>query len=360
MAVTKIDLDAIFKETQSGLLNKSISQSLTGLRTGHRRINLPDNRSNQGYVFMTRPQLNLSAQNLIKHRPFYPLLSKDPHSLASWIRGTLDPRWAKYGNRSAILLSQAERKNMIQQTQTSQVDVDSPFINAVTNNLISLSGFPDIDVASYTGEANRIGASYQLIDGIHNLNRPVDITLSLKDTAGSPIYNLFRILATYPSQIYKGTMTRYEDFIIEDTIDYNVRIYRILISTDGETIHSIASTFPGFIQGVASGARYDYNHDTPYSAESVANFRFMFSGVIYDDPALIDDFNRTVDSTNRSMRNRTVNMVRIPRSVLEYFSYEKVYPYINIDTYTLEWWTSTEVFKTIKEMKSVAFKEQGI
>lgn len=348
MANKRINLDAVFKTAQLGLVNKSISQTLAGMRTGHRRLLTPSERVNHGYVFMTKPQLNLTSNNISRYRPFIPLLSPDPHSMAAWIRCTLDPRFATVGNEGLYdhrLTLQPSGKVF-----SSQVDTRSPFINVVTNALTSMSGFPDIEIQSFTSDPNRINASFQMVDGIDNLNMPVDLTLTFKDMIGAPITNLFRTLAIYPTQLYQGVLQRYPDFIAEDCMDYNVRIFKFGISPDGEHIHSIASTYPGFVQGAAVGQNYDYNIDTPYDEDSMVSFRFTFSGVVYEDPVLLDDFNMIMRYANPNMRESKPGMVKIPRSELEHFSYEQVYPWVNIDNYKLEWYTSTATYKRIKDL----------
>ena len=362
----RINLDAVFKDTQLGVINKSISMTMTGMRTGHRKLITPTSKENYGFVFLTRPQLNLSSPNVHRHRPFMPLLSSNKSSIASWIRGTLDPRWAKYGDIAWGMNAIRETKSSdlsdggltydtvtpIVNEHASQVDNRSPFINIISNNVVQVSGFPDIDMPVFTADPNRIGHSFQMIDGTENLNMPVDITLTVQDVTGNPIYNLFRVLSLYPGRIYANQMIKYPDFIEQDTIDYNVRLYRILLSPNGRKVVHIGSTFPGFVQGVASGSRYDFSLETPYTEDNMVSLRLMFGGVEYDDPVLIDDFNMTVMSTNEDMRpiddNGTrPNMTKIPHHQINHFSYERVYPFIDIDTYELEWWTTTERYNRI-------------
>lgn len=345
MANKRINLDAVFKTAQLGLVNKSISQTLGGMRTGHRRLLTPSDRANQGYVFMTRPQINLTTRNISGFRPLFPLMNTDVHSLAAWIRGTLDPRWALVGD-AGMDISENEL-TYEGKTFSSQVDIKSPFINVISNAVITVNGFPDIDAPTFTGEPNRIGASHMMTDGVDNLNMPLDITLTCRDMIGDPIYNLFRTLNAYQQQVYQGVVQRYPDFIMEDCIDYNVRLYRIKLSPDGEHIHSIASTYPGFVQGVAAGHKYDYSLNDPYEEDNIVSLRFMFSGAVYEDPVLLDDFNMTVMYANSEMKNDKKGMTRVPRQYLEYFSYERVYPFIDIDKYVLQWWATNETYARV-------------
>jgi len=343
----RIDIDAIFKDAQLGVINKSISNTMTGLRTSHRRLPTPLSKDNHGYVFLTRPQINLSSPNIHRYRPFMPLLNIDKASMASWIRGTLDPRWARFGDEAWRLNDPANPSGGPTEGSpfSSQVDTKSPFINIVSNNVLQVSGFPDIQMPTFTSDPNRVGGVMQMIDGIDNLHLPVDITITVQDVIGDPVFNLFRVLAVYPGRMFSNVLMKYSDFITEDTFDYNIRLFRLIMAPDGETIRHIGSTLPGFVQGIATGAKFDYDMLSPYSEETVVSLRLMFAGVEYDDPVLIDDFNMTVRTTNFSMRGNKKGMTRIDRAVLEWFSYERVYPFINIETYKLEWWIDEAVYK---------------
>lgn len=384
MTNKRINLDSVFKNAQLGLINKSISQTMTGLRTSHKRINVPVSKDNHGFVFMTKPQLNLSADNIMRYRPFMPLLNKNKASLGAWIRGTLDPRWARFGDRAPYLTarvadlgsqdtarSNAERVDnypagekdsyraplvngtgklyIPEDIYSSQVDVYSPFINIITNNVVQISGFPDIDMPVFTADPNRIGSSFQMIDGIENLNMPVDLTITVQDLIGDPVFNLFRVLSLYPGRIYGNQMMRYPDFIIEDCLDYNIRLYRLIMAADGETIHHIGTAYPGFVQGIAIGHHFDYNIDMPLREDNLVSIRMMSSGVAYDDPVIIDDFNTTVMYANKSMRGKKDGMTLIPNSVAHQFSYERVYPFIDTNSYKLQWWTDNKTYARVSK-----------
>jgi hypothetical protein len=350
----RINLDVLFKDAQLGIINKSISQTLTNLRTGHRRILAPTSKDNNGYVFLTRPQINLSYDNLIRYRPFMPLMNNSRASLASWIRATLDPRWARFGDEATLLNNPAVGATSPTERGpfSNQVDTKSPFINIVSNNIVQVSGFPDIQMPTFTSDPNRVGGVFQMIDGLENLYQPVDITLTIRDVVGDPVLNLFRVLSLYPARIYSKQMMRYNDFIIDDTIDYNIRLFRLIIGADGETVRHIGSTLPGFSQSIAIGHKFDYDIQLPYPEDQLVSLRLMFAGVEYDDPVLIDDFNRTVETTNMDMRDnkRTTQMMKIPREQLDLFSYERVYPHINIHKYRLEWWTDKATFARVSAL----------
>jgi len=53
---------------------------------------IPENRDNEGYVFFTRPQLNLTYGNISNMRKFMSLLSTQPNSIQRYVRVMLDPR----------------------------------------------------------------------------------------------------------------------------------------------------------------------------------------------------------------------------------------------------------------------------
>jgi len=351
----KYDLDSLLRVTGNGLAQKATSASLNGLRCESRRLITKGPDSNHGLVFMTRPQINLSTANIAGVNELYPLLNETWQSIGAWVRGTLDPRWAIHGDRE-------DRENRYNESlfyddnykydpklRHTLADPYSAFINIVTNNVIGISGFPDVQYPSFASQPGRLGQTFQIIDGVNNLNQPIELTITLRDMVGDPIYHLFRILSLYSSKCYEGTLSRYPDFILEDCIDYNVRLFRIRLSGADRKVSSIASTYPGFVQGVASGSKYDYNLQEPYTEARDISYRFNFSGAVYEDPLLIADFNGLVVDANPFMRDNKISryMRKLTTSELSLFSYEKLYPYIDINTLSFDWYIQRTKYEDV-------------
>src|SRR5574344_1401956 len=69
-------LDSIFSASGVGSLDKALTNTIYGLDYQQNRAMTKSNRDQQGYVFMTRPQLNLQKDNLRNYRELYPLLDE--------------------------------------------------------------------------------------------------------------------------------------------------------------------------------------------------------------------------------------------------------------------------------------------
>lgn len=351
----KYSLDALLRSAGVGSVDRSVTVSLRGLRTTSKRVVTHGSKDNHGYVFVTRPQLNLSTPNILGNRGFYPLLNTDPYSVSAWIRSVLDPRWGLVGDAvtsgatgtgkldfDPYYNSVTGVKNgYVTNAKSLVADPRSAFINVISNNIVTLTGFPDIQMPTFTSQEGRVGQVWQQIDGHHNLNQPVELSFTIRDMTSSPIFHLLRVLSLYPGATYQGIMSPYADFISEDTIDYNVRVFRILLASDNRRVSSIASTYPGFVQGVTAGPRYDYDLQKPYEDTMDTNYRMTFPGVEYEDPALVDDFNGLVMDANPNMRKDKASMTKLSVNQYGDFTYEALYPFINYQTLEFEWWCPT-------------------
>jgi hypothetical protein len=78
-----------------GALDQAITNSLYGINHQDVPSRIPHNKEHRGYVFFTRPQLNLSTGNLRNVRALNPFLTKEPLSVQRFARCTLDPRLAR-------------------------------------------------------------------------------------------------------------------------------------------------------------------------------------------------------------------------------------------------------------------------
>lgn len=78
------------------------------------------NTDHQGLTLFTRPQLNLTYNNVLADRQLLPLLDEEPGSMYRAIRSMLDPRLA---------------------LSSRLFDPKQAFITVLTNTLVNVSGF---------------------------------------------------------------------------------------------------------------------------------------------------------------------------------------------------------------------------
>lgn len=320
-------LDDYFKTTMVGSIRQSITNNLYGINHRQAPNMVPTNKDRYGYTFFTRPQLNLTSDNLSTNRLFFPLLSRNPNSLHSYVRSILDPRLQGVSNV-------ADRFNA--------------FIPVLTNNIKSISGWDDLLLPTSTSPEGLYGESFSYGDGYLVNYKTFDLTGSFNNTRGDPIMYLFYVWLLYISAVFEGTMVPYADFILENEIDYNTRIYRLVMDQTNTYVRKIAATGAAFPIALPSGGFFDYTVDRTFNDQvSDISLRFRCMGMIYQDTLLVDNFNSVVGIFNSDMKSvnngKTGQVVKIENDLLPLFN-NRGYPRINPANSELEWWVNEDIY----------------
>jgi len=337
--ISKQSIDDYFAASNFGSLERAIGNNLYGIRTQPGYGVVPSASDSQGFTFFTRPQLNLQSDNLRLDRLFYPLLSGNELSIQRYVRTLLDPRLVVGYNRSGI---------KVPGISSPLLDNDMAFISIMSNNLVSISGFPDIALPTYTSKEGLYKESQSMGDGITSVYNSYDVDATFRNTIGDTIIYSMYIWVTYISMVFQGRLSPYPDFILENEIDYNTRIYRVVLDKNRNTVKKIFATGASFPITVPTGAFADYSNDQPLTqVNKEFTIRFKCDGFISFDDILIYEFNKAVGIFNPGMRDgqRNTAMVKVPMSLRAVFD-NKLYPRINPDNLELEWWAKTEVFNT--------------
>ena len=363
-----ISLDQILTNLPIGSISRSIGNSLYGLNMRGTLPLLPMNKDRYGYIFFTRPQLNMHELNINNHRAFYALLTDNPVSYQYYIRMMLDPRLAINNGLYSPF-----------------VDNLNPFIPVLTNTAVSMSGWPDITVPTYTSDAGNYGQEYSYTDGTINHYETFDLDVSLRNMRGSPLIYLFYVWLTYQSMVNEGILNPYPDMITENEIDYMTRIYRIVTDSTNRYVRFIACTGASFPLNTPTGSIFDYNIDTPYNMQNKEiNIRFRCMGFRALEDIVKLEFNETLGIFNQDLRKLVEhdidpntpdeakardddsllykapgsNYIKIPYSLAQtafdsvadskFFNLNyRAYPYINLQTSELEWWVDQKLFGSI-------------
>lgn len=343
-------LDDVFQSLPIGSIEQAIGNNLYGIN--HRQIPgmVPSNRDTVGFTFFVRPQLNLQGNNIRNIRAFYPLLNQERISIPTAIRCLLDPR-LQYGYKGTKVFSPP--------IQCPLVDPLNAFIPILTNNAITSTGWPDLVVPTFTSKEGLYGESYSQVDGTTNNYSTNDLDVTFRNTRGDPIVYLFYIWERYSSLVFEGKLLPYPDFIIENTIDYNTRIYRVTLDITKQEVRKIVATGVAFPVSNPLGQFFDYNVDRPYIEQTKEiTIRLRCSGFEPFDPILVQEFNETVCIFNPSMRDGVRSdrrrsssgwvetpkaMVKLDQAAAGIFNH-RGYPRINPDDYRLEWWVSKEFY----------------
>lgn len=322
-----------------GTISTAITDNLYGINHRQTPLPVPHNRDHYGMTFFTRPQLNLQPENIRNSRKFFGLLTNNHASYQATIRALLDPRsaigWGGFDAKSAVF-----------------TDPNQAFIPILSNHLVSISGWRDIVLNTYTSQAGAYKEEWSIGDSVTDDFSVFDINATFRNSLGDPITELFFYWVHYIACVFEGILDPYPDFLLNNEVDYNTRIYRLVLDKTRTYVQRIYATGAAFPINVPIGAMGDYAIDKPYNdanAEITIQFRCM--GSIYNDERLIHDFNSAVGIFNNKMRNVTPSrekgklgsispgqgVTKIRPELLSIFN-NRGYPYINTYTYELEWY----------------------
>lgn len=317
-----------------GTLDDVIGRSFYGINHRQQPLPVPINKDYFGLTFFTRPQLNLSSDNLRAERLLTPLLSKDSTSLQRIIRCSLDHR-LESNNISSPL-----------------VDNRQAFIPLLTNNLLSISGWPDVTLPIFTSEPGVYGEVFAQADGVTANYSTYNIQANFRNLPGDPVTLLFFYWLHYASLVFEGVLIPYPEKIIENEIDYMTRIYRLVLDPTKTFVKKIAACGVSIPESAPIGASFNYEAGKPINESSdQVSIPFRCLGAIYMDDILIKNFNDTTILFNPTMadRPRPDLYVKISPLLLSYFN-NTGYPRINPDTRELEWWIDRVIYDSALPM----------
>jgi hypothetical protein len=358
----------IFASTSIKTVTHAMSTNMLGLNTTPGTLNLAENKDKMGFVFFTRPQLNLQQSNIANITKLYSLLTKNPNSMQTQIRALLDPRQQtvfSMGGSDDPMLSEDTMKQLAYATKplvANFVDPYNPFLSILTNTCISISGFPDISAETFSSKPGLHKETYIQYDDTTKSLTPIDLSCTFRNVEGDPITYLHYVWVTYGSSVFEGTMMPYIDYIAQNWIDYQTRIWRLVMDKDNRIVKKIAATLPAIPVSLPMGSFFDFNVETPYNLQNKEiNIRFKTMGIEYMDDKLVREFNETVLIFNKNMypegnvlrgaEPRSFYMEKVHPSEINIFSH-KSYPWINEETYELEWYVPKLVYKRTKEIMS--------
>lgn len=335
MASFTNDIDLLARLSGYGDLTSAYRNLLGGIN--HRNFGgpVPFNAENHGFVFFTRPGLNLSYDNVKMDRHLHPFLSPETASLERAIRVMLDPVSARG----------YEGTNTYHEPVISDLfDTRQAFIPLLSNNIISASGWPD-QTMQYTDSApGPVKEAWTHADDIIDVNYPWDMSCNFRNVLGDPITLMLLLWMRYISNVRRGYMTPWPTDVIENRIDYQTGIWRFTMDPGRRFIQKWSRTI-GSPQTIPIGAAMDYSTDGPFNLNNANQISMQFHciGAEYMDPILLTEFNLTVMAFNPDMyRTRRVDlMVQIPYDELTYFNF-RGFPWIDVKTRELRWY----VYKT--------------
>jgi len=322
-------VDNIFQATPVGALSTAIGDSFYGINHRQTPNAIQINKDYFGYTFFTRPLCNMTTENVRMIRKFASLLTLEPASVQRIIRCTLDPNLAAVGIASPF------------------VDNQQAFIPILSNHLLSMSGWPDVNIPTFTSPEGVYKEAYSHVDGNADNWGTYDITANFRNIPGNPIMGLFYVWGLYSTYVTQGLMVPYPEFIVQNEIDYQTGIYRLVMDSTKTFVKGIAKGAAAFCLSIPKGAQYNFESDRPVNnaMSDQISIPLRVIGVEYDDDILIHEFNFVGEMFNSSLAEgkRQQFYKKVPAQALELFN-GRGYPRINPLTYELEWWVSKEEY----------------
>lgn len=337
-SIVSYTADDLFSSTGIGSLDKAIGLNTYGINYQQAPTLAPRNKEQPGYVFFTRPQLNMQRDNIANLRDFYNLLSDDPLSQERVVRGLLDPRLAagyKYLDTIAPVIT------------SPLVDNENCFIPQLTNNCMTLTGWPEQVMTFQRSKEDVYRGTHTQPNGIARINQSFTLSGTFRNTVGDPLMKLIHYWIHYMSAVTTtGQLRPYPDFEAMDIMDWNTRIYRIVLDAQRERVTKIYATGAATPSSNAISASADYNRDAPISdVNKDITISFECDGMIVLDPILYYTFNSVVSAFCIGMRDeyRAATMRKL--SKLEQFYFKNVgYPRIDPQTSMFEVWVPAQLY----------------
>lgn len=336
-------LDEILSTLPSGSINSAMSQNLYGFNHMQTPSAIQSNKDYYGYTFFTRPDCNMSSSNLMSHRRMNSLTSKDEMSLQRMIRCTLDPElgtaWAR------------QEKTGI---TSPFVDPHQAFIPILSNTLLSVSGWPDLNAPTFTSVAGVYKESVSFVDGMPDIYSDYELSLSFRNIPGNPVIQMFYYWIWYSVLVYLGELVPNMENNLDNRIDYQTRVYRLIMDETKRYVTNIFATGASFPVSVPLGALANYEADRGplNNTNDQLTISLKCCGFQAHDDILIEEFNRTSYFFNPAFARRSYNGTTIVRDGFHKLTHdEKVrwnfngYPQINDKTLELEWWVDNSVYK---------------
>lgn len=332
-------IEASYKSNGFGGFNASTLYTLRGINAAGGPLPLPPNTDNQGLVFFTKPELNLSYDNIISIRRLSFLADPRPDSIGNYIRCLLSPTgYDPDGDRH----------------RSAIIDDKCAFM-PISNLLVSLSAPQDISANTYTSPEGYTKEQVSWVDDKPGVWSAYNLDATFANIEGDLMGAILSTWVEYQQRTCDGSMYPFTRNAVENRIDAQTRIYRLIMDRSGKFVQNIYAPIAAYPTDDAIGAKFGYalgEHLNQANKEIRTSFRCI--GAIYNDPLLVHHFNKVVIKFNPNMadRLRGSTMVKVSDTVKRDVTLKRLfncrmYPRI-ADTMELEWYVDkTEYNATI-------------
>lgn len=327
-------VDSVLATSAVGSIERAMGNAMLGFNHRSQYSPIAPNKDYYGLTFFTRPDLNLTTNNLRAHRIMNALNNTAPESMQRFIRATLDP--SLISRQPGLAATFADNRHA--------------FIPILTNSLISISGWPDMAAYEYTTPQGMAKEEMSWVDGPMVMNGRYSLSASFRNMRNNPVLQMIYYWMHYSALVYMGVLVPYPKNAMEMRIDYQSRIYRLIMDETKRYVTAIACCGAAYPVSCPIGALFNYESDRPIN-QNLDQFTINFSATVFYalDPIIVDMFNRTVVKQCPTMapKTRATHFKQIPYTELENFNFAG-FPYINDTNMELTWWIDISDYNSAK------------
>lgn len=289
---------------------------------------LPHHIENQGLVFFTRPELNLSYDNIANVRKLALLLTGsnagEANSYAHAVKCALDP------------ITQRDSNNKV---QSKLIDSQNPYLTYFTNLCTTMSQPPDIAIQTFTTPEGMQKEQWMVADGVADHNGYYDITCTFAGMQGNPVLWSIYCWLYYIHHLRMGPCIPHPVNRIQNRMDYFTRLERFTFEPDGKTISNWWHCGAALPKNLSIGSIFGYNKLENYNETKDLTVQFGCVGSIINDPIQLFEFNIRMMQYNPMLAEdrRASKYIRVHPSdygITNYYGY----PLINLNTREMDWW----------------------
>lgn len=318
--------------------NQALQNAAFGMNILGRNSAIPQNTENHGYTFITKPLFNLSYDNCMVDRRLSMLLRENTECLERAIRVTLDP-WSQTTKDNALV--------------STLVDPLSPFIPILSNNLISLNGWPDFTLNMSTTAAGIYRDAMAYVDDVPYQYETFTLQATYRNIEGDPITLLHYMWLLAAGLGKEGRTMPYPELVMMNERDYDTRIYRLITDQTRTYVTRIFACGAATPENAPTGEIANFTGDGSETGSQVIssqlNFSYRCNGVSTYDHMLVYEFNDLQQDFNPMMKDdaRESMMHLLFPWEKNYFNF-RAYPRINPINMELEWWVPKDEYENIK------------
>lgn len=287
--------------------------------------NVPVYTENQGMIFFTRPELNLSYNNISGVRRLTPFAeSEEVNQTAHAVKCALDPITQK---------NDKARKSKL-------IDMRNPYLTYFSNLCLTMNQPPDIGIEVHTSPEGMMKEQWMIADGVVETNGYFDISCTFNNVPGNPIPMTIYAWLWYIHHLRFGPCVPHPENRQSGRMDYFSRIERFTFDHTGRYIEQWWHTGAALPKNMSAGAYFGYNKLEPTNLDNKqTTVQFACVGSIINDPIQLVEFNMRMMRWNINLRDevRAQHYIKIHPGDLGITNYYG-YPLIDLNTREMTWW----------------------